>query len=170
MRNWILLLTLTSIISGCGYTQQTVLPRNIKTIHIDTIKNKIPVGEVYAYHPGLEVDIRNAIVRRLQKDGNLKVVDREAADAILEADLIRFHQEGLRFTSLESVEEYRLYIILSMRLIDGKKGDEIFSEPEFSGDSEYFVSDVRSIAREEAARQAIDQLAVNVVDRIVEDW
>ena len=40
----------------------------------------------------------------------------------------------------------------------------------FSGDAEYFVSDVRSVGREDASLRAVDRLARNIVDRIVEDW
>lgn len=157
--------------AGCGYTQKTVLPENIKTIYVDTVKNKIPVDKVYAYVPGLEIDITNAVIRRMHKDGNLKVVgSRDQADAVLEMDLTAFEQEGLRFTSLESVEEYRMFLVLDMRLIHAATGNILWEEPNFSGDAEYFVSDVRSISREEASRRTIDRLAKNVVDRIVEDW
>lgn len=169
---WMAALAVCTLSSaGCGYTQKTVLPENIKTIYIDTVKNKIPVDKVYAYVPGLEIDITNAVIRRLHKDGNLKVVgEREDADAVLEMDLTAFEQEGLRFTSLESVEEYRMFIVLDMKLLHTPTGNELWREANFSGDSEYFVSDVRSISREEASRRAIDRLAKNVVDRIVEDW
>jgi len=130
----------------------------------------VPVHEVYAYVPGLEMDITNAIIRRLQVDGNLEVVERDEADAVLEADLLRFEQEGLRFTSLESVEEYRVFIVLDLRLVDAETEEVIWREENFSGDSEYFVSDVRSINREKGARDAVERLARNVVDRITEDW
>ena len=46
----------------------------------------------------------------------------------------------------------------------------IWEEPNFSGDAEYFVSKVRSIARGEAAERAASRLARNAVDRIAEDW
>lgn len=156
--------------AGCGYTQKTVLPRDIKTIYVDTVKNKVPIRDVYAYVPGLEIDITNAVIERLQKDGNLKVVGKDEADAILEMDMTQFEQEGLRFTSLESVEEYRIYIVLDMKLIERKTKDVLWQEANFSGDGEYFVSDVRSIGREEGAHLAVQRLARNVVDRIVEDW
>ncbi len=155
---------------SCGYTSKTVLPQNIKTIYVNTVQNNIPVDHVYAYVAGLEIDITNAIIRRLHQDGNLKVVPREQADAVLEAKLIGFEQEGVRFSKLESVEEYRLFVILDMQLVNGKTGEVIWKEPNFSGDSEYFVSTVRTLSREEAARQAVDRLARNVVDRIAEDW
>ncbi len=165
-----LILSLVSPSFGCGYTRKTVLPQEMKTIYVDTVKNQIPIDHVYAYQPGLEIDITNAIIRRLQRDGILQVTTREGADVILDSKLIGYEQEGLRFTGLESVEEYRLFIVLNMRLINNKTKEIIWREPNFSGDAEYFVSSVRSLAREEASHRAIDRLARNVVDRIVEDW
>ena len=137
---------------------------------MDTVKNKIPVDNPYTYQPGLEIDITNAIIRVLQRDGNLKVVPREKADAILQADLTGFEHEGLRFSSLESVQEYRLYVVLNLLLLDNKTHAVIWQEPNFSGDAEYVVTPVRSLGREEAAERAVNRLARNVVDRIVEDW
>lgn len=165
----ILFLSLT-FFTGCGYTQKTVLPKDIKTIHVETVKNKIPINRLYAYQPGIEMMLTNSIVHRLEQDGNLKVVNRKDADAILETYLVRFEQEGLRFNSLERVEEYRLFAVVSARLVDGKTGDTLWEESNFNGDAEYFVSGVRSIAREEAAIRVSDKLASNLVDRIVEDW
>ncbi len=156
--------------SGCGYTRQSVLPQGIKTIYVATVKNEIPIERVNVYQPGLEMMITNAVTRRLERDGNLKVVPEEQADAVLESSLTNFEQEGLRFTSLESVEEYRFFVVLSMKLVNRKTGDIFWQEPNFSGDAEYFVNTVRSISREEAAQRAVERLARNVVDRIVEDW
>lgn len=156
--------------AGCGYTNKTVLPMGMKTIYVDTVKNKIPVESVFAYQPGLEIKITDAVIRLLQRDGNLRVVPKEEADVVLESNLQSLQQEGLRFTSLESVEEYRLLIYLSMKLVDGRTGDVIWTEPSFSGDTNYFVTGNRSVARGEAAERAVAQLARNVVDRIVEDW
>ena len=169
--SWLVLLLIISFFPGCGYTKHTVLPNNIKTIFVATVKNEIPVNEVYAYQPGLEIDITNAVIRRLNKDGNLRVVgDPGKADAKLEASLRRYEQEGVRFTTLESVQEYRLYIVLDVKLTDVRTSQLIWEEPNLSGDAEYFVSTIRTIAQEEASRRAIERLARNVVDRVVEDW
>lgn len=158
-------------LSGCGYTQQTTLPHDIKSIYVRTVLNKIPVDEIVAYHPGLEMGITKAVVRRFNKDGNLKVAASEAqADAVLEIDLLRFQQEGLRFSTLEQVQEFRLFIVVAMRLVHIQTKEMIFEEPNFSGDAEYFVSDIRSLGREEAVNRALDRLAKNIVDRVVEDW
>ena len=134
------------------------------------MKNKLTVEDIYAYQPGLEMDITNAVIRRLQQDGILKVVEQKKADAILKTDLLSLEQEGLRFDQLESVKEYRLFIVVALKLVDAKTGELLWEEPNFTGDTEYFVSDVTSLGEQKAALQAVDRLAKNVVDRIVEDW
>ena len=156
--------------ASCGYTRKTVLPQDIHTIHVDTFKHKIPLANIYAFEPGLEIKITNAIIRRLQEDGNLRVKSREEADVVLQGNLIAFDQEGVRFTGLERVEEYRLYVAVALKLVDRKTGEVLWEEPNFSGDASYFVTGPRAVSRGIASERAVDRLARNVVDRIVEDW
>ncbi|MCB9800303.1 MAG: LptE family protein [Candidatus Omnitrophica bacterium] len=170
MKKLFVFLMMITLISGCGYTRKSMLPDDIKTIYVETVENKIPPSEIIAYQVGLEMDITNAVIRRLHRDGNLKVVSQDSADVLLRTKLTGYEQEGVRFSRLETVQEFRVFIVVSMELINNKTGEVIWAEPNFSGDSEYFVSHVRSINREDASAKAIDRLAVNMVDRIVEDW
>jgi len=163
-------LVLVMALSGCGYTRKTVLPRNIKTIYVETVKNKLDPATLYAYQQGLEMDITNAVIRRLQVDGTLKVVEQKNADAILKTDLLRIDQEGLRFNSLEGVAQYRLFLLVGLKLVDAKTGDLIWEEPNFSGETEYYVTQVTSIGEQQASIGAVERLAYNIADRITEDW
>ncbi len=166
-----LFLALILLFPGCGYTQKSAIPEGVKTIYVEPVQNKIELSELYAYVPGLEAMINNALTDRFNKDGNLRVVnDPEKADVILSANLTRFEQGGVRFTTLESVQEYRLFVVVSAKLVNAKTKDMIWEEPNFSGDAEYYVSDIRSLARQEAAERAVKRLAVSLVDRVVEDW
>ena len=165
---WFLVAAIT--LSGCSYTRKTVLPRNIKTIYVETVKNKLRAEDIYAYQQGLEMDITNAVIQRLQQDGTVKVVEQKKADAILKTDLVSLDQEGLRFNSLEGVAQYRLFIVVRLKLVDAKTGDLIWEEPNFSGDTEYYVTNVTSIGEQKASVDAVHHLAYNIVDRITEDW
>lgn len=157
-------------VTGCGYTKKTVLPQDIKTIYVDTVRNEIPVKMIYAYQPGVEIQLTKEIIRNLNIDGRVKVVTREDADAVLETSLIEFIQEGTRFTSLESVEQYRLFIVVKMKLINSRTKQVIWQEDNFSGDAEYFVSTLPDVSLQQATEAAIVRLASNVTNRIVEDW
>ncbi len=158
------------VLNGCGYTRKTVLPRNIKTIYVETVKNKLDVEKIYAYQQGLEMDITNAVIRGLQQDGTVRIVEQKNADAILKTDLISLDQEGLRFTSLEGVAQYRFFLVVRLKLVEAKTGDLIWEEPNFSGGIEYYVTNVTSIGEQKASVDAVNNLAGNIVDRIVEDW
>ncbi len=166
----VMFLVTAVLLNGCGYTRKTVLPRNIKTIYVETVKNKLDMEKVYSYQQGLEMDITNAVIRRFQQDGTVKVGKQETADAILKTDLLDYEQEGLRYDDLEQVQEYRLFIVVKLRLVDAKTGDLIWEEPNFTGDNEYYVSNVVSIAAQKAAMDVVTRLAANIVDRVVQDW
>ena len=146
------------------------MPGGIKTIAIPTFKNDIPPTEQFAYRPGLEIELTNAIIDRFIFDGNLKVVDESEADAVLDGAVISYEQEGLRYDRLENVEEYRLFLVVRFKLIDRKTKQILIEEPNFSGRAEFFVNRSTSGVRRTAANSATFDLAKSLVDRIVEEW
>ncbi|OGW86150.1 MAG: hypothetical protein A3A81_05175 [Omnitrophica bacterium RIFCSPLOWO2_01_FULL_45_10b] len=168
--SWIALFLTTCLLSGCGYTQQAHLPSDIKTVTVKTFKNEIPPDEQFAYRPGLEIELTNAIIDRIIFDGNLKIVDESKADAVLEGAVISYKQEGLRYDRLDSVQEYRLFLVVKFKLVDRKTKKVIIEEPNFSGRAEFFVSRSPAVTRRTAANDATTDLARSLVDRIVEEW
>ena len=155
---------------GCGYTQHAKLPNDIKTIAIQTFQDEIPPDRRFAYRPGLEIELTNAILDRFIFDGNLKVVDQTRADAVLTGTIIAYEQEGLRFDDLESVEEYRLFLVVSFKLVDQKTKKILIQENTFSGRAEFFTSRAPGATRRIAASDAVTDLAKSLVNRIVEQW
>ncbi len=157
-------------VSGCGYTQNVKLPNDIKTIAVETFKNEIPPEEQFAYRAGLEIELRNVLVEQFLQDGNLKVVDESQADAVLKGSVISYKQESLRFDRLESVEEYRLFLVVKFQLIDRRTNKVIIDEPNFSGRAEFFVNRNPAAVRRSSANSATVDLARALVNRIVEEW
>lgn len=162
----LLLISLTS----CGYTQKVVLPGGIQTVYVQTFKNAIPAAEIYAYRPGLEMDLTNAVIKRFNYDGNLRITRKERADAILEGAIIAYEQEALRYTTADRPLEQRLHLVVDIKLINQKTGEVIFHEPNFSGSTLFELNDEQGARRISAAEDAVSALAKNIVDRVVEDW
>lgn len=158
------------VLTGCGYTQQAHLPGDIKTIAVPTFANEIPPQSRYAYRPGLEIELTNAVIDRFIFDGNLRVVDESEADAVLKGAIIAYEQEGLRFDDLESIEEYRLFLVVRFDLVDRKTGQILMRERNFSGQADFFTSRTPAGVRRTAANDAVTDLARSLVDRIVEAW
>ena len=103
-------------LSGCGYTTKTILPDNVKTIHVETFTNNIDItkevgvkDKYEVYRPNLEVDLRDAIVSRVFLDGNLKVIDKGSADAVLEGRITEYRKDPLRYQNLNYGEHLQCH-------------------------------------------------------------
>ena len=172
----IFLLAVFSQTAGCGYTTKTVLPGNIKTIHVAPVKNAIDLsGEISekdrfrVYRPGVEVDVTNAVINRFIFDGNLKVVSPEKADAVLEAKLVDYRRDPLRYSEGDDVQEYRLSVTIdaTVTLVNGGK---VLWHERLTGDTSFFLSGSRALSEDEAVTKAVDDLARRVVDKTIESW
>lgn len=161
------------VLSGCGYTTKTVLPANVKTIHVDIFKNSIDITkEVSAkdkyevYRPNLEVDLRDAIIKRIFLDGNLKISDKDSADTYLEGEITQYRKDPLRYQD-EVVEEYRISLICDIRLIDAKTSEVLLQEENITGDTTYFTTGSLVKTETEALSDAMSDLARRIINRAV---
>jgi len=162
--------------SGCGYATKTLLPDDIKTIQIETFKNNIDITkEVSAkdkyevYRPNLEVDLRDVIVSRVFLDGNLKIADKNSADAVLEGQIMQYRKDPLRYQN-EVVQEYRISIVCNVKLISQKDSKVLFEEDGITGDTTYFIAGTLQKTETAALNDAMSDLARRIVNRIVENW
>jgi len=162
--------------SGCGYTTKTLLPDDIRTIQIETFKNNIDITkEVGAkdkyelYRPNLEVDLRDAVVSRVFLDGNLKIADKNSADAVLEGQIVQYRKDPLRYQN-EVVQEYRISIVCNVKLINQKDSKVLFEEDGITGDTTYFIAGTLQKTETAALNDAMSDLARRIVNRILENW
>jgi len=164
-------------ISGCGYTTRSVLPDNIRSVHVEIFRNKIDITkEISAkdpyevYKPDLEVLLRDAIVERIFLDGHLKIASRDTADAILEGDILEYRKDPLRYQN-EEVREYRLSLVVDFRLVrPGNPEQVLIEEKGIIGDTTYFTTGALQKSESEALKLATSDLARRLLNRIVENW
>lgn len=171
--SWALCLVSFLVWMGCGYTTRTTLPKNIKTVHVEPMKNKIDYTTGTGrniYLPLLEVKSRNAIIDRFLFDGNLKIAKPHLADLILKGELTGYQRSPLRYTDNDDVEEYRVHIIVSFTLTNTKTEDIAWEEPGFVGEATYFVTGPNATSEDSAVEEAILDLARRIVERTIEDW
>lgn len=179
MSKTIIMLSLVSILtmSGCGYTTSSLLAPDLKTIYVDNFKNKINVTaeqndeRMYrGYRPGMETDITKAVIDRYLFDGNLKIAPEEKADLILRSELIDYKRDSLRYDANDNVEEYRIKLIINMKLEDTKKGTVLWTENGFAGETTYRISGAGAKSESAAIRDAEVDLARRIVERTIEAW
>ena len=167
------LLVLTGSGLGCGYSASSALPSSLRTIHVEPIKNKINFTDENrrnVYFPLMEVNARNAILDRILFDGNLRSAEPADASMILKGDLIGYERQPIRYDENENVEEYRVQVVVNLRLIDNKDNLPIWEENGFVGEATYMQSGPRAKTEATALSEAMLDLGRRVVERIVENW
>ncbi|MBN1587138.1 MAG: hypothetical protein JW937_06890 [Candidatus Omnitrophica bacterium] len=165
-------------LGSCGYSTKSLLPGHLRTIYIAPFTNEIDLTQentytrrFRSYRPRLEGDITSAITEKFVFDGYLQVSDEEGADMVLQGRLIDFRRDPLRYsTGRETVEEYRLSLVVDMQMEDRVKGRLMWRESSFVGDATFFTSGARATSEETALTETIDDLAERVVARTVEGW
>jgi len=163
--------------TGCGYSTASLVYPGAKSVHVSNFANKINVTEevtdkrmYVGYKSGMELDVTREVIDRFIIDGNLKVASRKNADLILIGEVIDFKKEALRYDSADNVEEFRNKVIVNIKLLKAKSGDVILEENNFTGESTYRTTGEFAKSEDSAIRETIKDLAVRIVERIVEGW
>lgn len=165
------------ILTGCGYTSTSLLPPDLKSIHVDNFVNKInPAQEVtdkrmsYSYWPGLETQLTRGVIDGFIFDRHLDVKSAQKADLTLEGELTDFRQFPLTYDEGDNVTELRVQITVDLVLINNKTGKKMWTENSFTGWSSYDVSGDDAKTEAEGVRAAVKDISQRIVERVVEQW
>jgi hypothetical protein len=168
---------LSAVLAGCGYTTKSLLPEDIKRIHIMPVKNAIDLSSENSgkdhfrvYRPGLEVELTNAIINRFIFDGNLRVSGPNDADVIVEAKLVDYRRDALRYTERDDIEEYRVNVVLDVAVYRASNRQMLWQSTAVTGDTTFFVAGQRATSEDEAAARAVEDVARRVADKTLELW
>jgi len=168
-----ILLGLVGTFLSCGYTTGSTLPSRLQTIHIEPFDNEIDFTASTGrqiYLPLLEVAVRNAVIDRFLFDGNLRIADVDVADLVLRGALTSYRRGGLRFSDNDDVEEYRVYVTVSLTMWDTHLQEAMWVESSFVGEGTYFISGPTASSEETAVSEAVTDLARRIVERTIENW
>ena len=160
-RRYLALVALTSLLS-CGYTAGSLLPKHIKKVYIPTFEN-----ETTRY--GIEQDLTAMVAEAFTADNRLLVVAESEADAMLRGVIVEFSKGALTFDRAQTVDEFKIEIVVAVEFEDLREGKVLWKEPEFRAWESY--SDKEGEPGEEAAlKVAITTLATDMLSRTMEGW
>lgn len=171
-------LALAAALAGCGYTTKSLLPEDIKRIHVAPVKNAIDLSSENSgkdhfrvYRPGLEVELTNAIINRFIFDGNLRVSSHpEDSDAVVDAKLVDYRRDALRYTDSDDVREYRVNVVLDVSVYRTSNHQVLWHDAALAGDTTFFVAGQRAASEDDAAAKAVEDAARRVVEKTLELW
>ena len=159
---------------NCSYSTRSGMPTGYRTIHVEPFKNKINYTDENrrnVYFPLMEVTARNAIVKRITFDGNLRIKkEPQKADLILKGSLTGYERQPLRYDENDNVLEYRIQVVVDLVMWDVKTDAQLWEEKGFVGETTYFTTGVNAMSEAGALDKAMEDLGRRVVERAVENW
>ncbi|MBF0253820.1 MAG: hypothetical protein HQL11_01675 [Candidatus Omnitrophica bacterium] len=165
-------------LGGCGYTYKTHLPDHIRTVFVPKVQNAIDITasvsssqEYQPYRPGLEIELKNALIERLVFDGHLKIAPaEESSDAVLRLKLLRFERDPVRYRADDTIGEFRIQITASAQFVDRLSGETLWSTESISGNDSYFLTGELAKSEDEAVAAALKDLVRHIVENVIEIW
>src|SRR5579859_1955445 len=160
-----LLLTCLFAFGCAGYHIGPVTKRSFNTIAVPMFRND-------TLRPQLEAQISNAIIRRLQQDGSLRIEDASRADAVLIGTIVSFERASLRSLRTDTgvPREYEITITVRVEAKDRRTGEILLKSTEVQGKSDVFIGEDQQSADEQALPLVADDIAHRVTGLLVESW
>lgn len=167
---FVLLCCLAGLSASCasdpnqGYSFSSTYPKGIKTV-------TVPVFDNYAFTPGLEVQLTEAIIKELQRSSGIRVTSAEQADSRLHGVITGVQ---LRKLSLEHstgmVQEEAVQLTVEFEWKDNRTGKTLVSRKNFSA-SDTFTPARPVGERIEVGQEAtIQRLARDIVSEMRSVW
>jgi hypothetical protein len=167
-----------NLVSGCGYSNRSSFLDEFHSIAVTPMRNEIDFTRETAqykkldlYYPLVESKLSSSLNDEFLFDGKLKLAEQGTADLVLEGGVIKFSRDGLRYSKDGSnVEEYRLSVCVRLRLKDNRKGNVLWEEPNFCGETSYFITGKETETEDNALSRCLADLSRRVVERVVDTW
>jgi hypothetical protein len=154
------------LLCGClGYRLGPVTPSGYKTVAVPMFRNA-------TLRPQLEAQVTNAVLKRLQTDGSLRVASAADAELLLSGTIIGYERSALRSLREETgvPREYRITITAEVQARDRRTGQVLLQPTRVTGHCDAFIGDDQQSAELQALPLAAEDLARRVVSLLVERW
>lgn len=145
-----------------------ILPEHIKKVHVRPFINN-------TNQFGIETKFTIAVTEEIMRDGRLSLVNTEdEADAILTATIKKYILQPLTYDANMVVEQYKMWVIVSVSIIDKDNNVTLWTEPNLEGIQIYLDATKGSMGEgmtEEEAREIIwEKLSRDIVKRTVKGF
>lgn len=157
---------LAVFLTGCaGYQLGPTGNSAYRTVAVPMFKNK-------TLKPQLEAPVTNAILKRFQTDGTLRVVEAVDADVVLSGEITKFYRREVRTlrADIDTPREYRTFIEVVVNAQNRATGKPVFPAQTITGSTDTFVGTDLQSADQQAIPLIAENLARRVVTLVAEQW
>ena len=150
-----------ALISGCGYSNKSLISRKINSIYI-------PIFENETFRKGLEFDLTIAVKDEIMSNTKLRIAKKGNADTILTGKIQKVTESMLSSNVEDNIVEGRVTIYVDVKLVDRRTGRTLIEEKNVKQSAEYIVKRGENIKT--ASRESLTLLAETIVGHLEEKW
>jgi hypothetical protein len=161
-------LLLVFLLGGCaGYQLGPATPGYLKNVHTIAVPTFTNVTLV----PRIEVLVTSTVIKQFQQDGTFRIVNADAADATLKAEIVGVNRSPARSVrgNVLSTTEFNLNLSVKYTLL-GRDGKTLGSPGGVSGGTSFFVGSDVSTDERQALPLAAEEMARHLVSQLSEGW
>jgi len=181
---WTGTVLLAVFLMGCGYTTHSSLDPKYQTVAVNAFLN-------YSDQYNLQAPLTNAIIRKFITDGRLKVVAADEADLLVEGAVMNYSLKGLIYDQNDEVTQFLCVVTGGARVTDRRTNEVLWQDKSLAGETSFYtraagqssdrlrgntevylppVNVFPSEEENQAASEALEQLASDIFYRTVEPW
>ncbi len=155
------------LLEGCaGYKLGPATPEYLRNVHAIAV----PTFTNTTLEPRIEVLITNTVIKQFQQDGTFRIVNPDAADATLKAEIAgvgRSPARSLRGNVLATTE-FNLTVTVKFTLL--ARDGSTLTAGAVTGTTSFFVGDDVNTDQRQALPLAAEELARRLVSQLSEGW
>ncbi|MGQ3686140.1 MAG: LPS assembly lipoprotein LptE [Candidatus Loosdrechtia sp.] len=148
-------------VAGCGYSSQSLLRSNVRSVYI-------PVFDNNTFRRGYEFELTKAVRDQILMRTNLNIVKKDEADSVLLGNIISVYENVLIHDIRDNIVESLVEIEVDIRWMDRRTGRTIVEKRNIQGPAEFIV--LRNETLTSASSEAFVNVARRIVEAIQEDW
>lgn len=167
----ILLLASLFALPGCGYStdRETVFrTTNADGAHIRTIS--VNIFESKEFRRGLELQLAEALTKRIEAESPFKLAKKEISDTILTGEILEVRQASLgRSFRTVTPRETAATLVVSFTWKDLRNGEVLVERPNFVQTVDY----IKPLGEDfyHASQRGMDRLAERIVEQLeADEW
>lgn len=167
----LVLVTLSSgLLIGCGYTTDRTAAFRMTNADDERIRTvAVDVFESREFRRGLELQLTEALAKRIEIETPFKLAKKERADTLLSGEILDVRQAtiGRDFRTVTPRETAATFVV-SFQWKDLRSGEILLSRSNYVQTIDY----IRPLGEDfyHASQHAIDRLAERMVEEMQSDW
>lgn len=165
-----LLVVGAGLTAGCGYTADRNAVFRTENSNKDQIRTvALDIFESKEFRRDLELQLTEALAKRIEGESPFKLAKKERADTILTGEIREVRQATLgRDFRTVTPRETSATIVIAFQWKDLRNGEVLLDRPNFVQTVDY----IRPVGEDfyHASQKGIDRLAERIVEEMQSDW